>query len=331
MSSRTLFDQAKLPPSSELLHGFLEYLKAERAASEHTIINYEIDLKTFFKFIFETGRPFSVELVTDMKVLRAYLAKELEKFSRATVARRLSVIKGFLKHLHREGYIDKNVAKLISLPRQEQKLPHVLKTDDALKLLNGIPTNTLRQKRMRAIVELLYSTGIRVSELQSLTYEKIDFRAGTLTVFGKGSKERVVPMGRHCQNALRDYVDSVPEIQKRGVKTPLFLNQHGEAISVRSIQRNLREFAMEALGTTGEKVTPHTLRHSCASHLLSGGAGLREIQELLGHRSLVTTQKYTQVDVERLKASYKKAHPKEGGLKPRSEALNEKEEKSDIE
>lgn len=317
MAGKTLFDQGKLPPTPELVQGFLEFLKTEKAASDHTLINYEIDLRTFLKFLFETGKPFSVALITDMKVLRAYLAKSLEKFSRATVARRLSVIKGFLKFLHREGYIEKNIAKLISLPRQEQKLPHVLNTEDAIRLLDGIPTDTLRQKRMRAIVELLYSTGIRVSELQSLTYEKIDFRGGTLTVFGKGSKERVVPMGRHCQNALKDYVDSVPQMQKRGVKTPLFLNQHGEAISVRSIQRNLREFALEVLGTTGEKVTPHTLRHTCATHLLSGGAGLREIQELLGHRSLVTTQKYTQVDVERLKASYKKAHPKEGGLKPK--------------
>lgn len=316
-AEKTLFDQGKLPPTPELIQGFLDYLQAERAASEHTLINYEIDLRTFFKFLFESGRPFSVALITDMKILRAYLAKEIEKFSRATVARRLSVIKGFLKFLHREGYIEKNIAKLISLPRQEQKLPHILKAEDAIKLINGIPTHTLRQKRMRAIVELLYSTGIRVSELAGLTYEKIDFRNGTLTVFGKGSKERVVPMGRYCQQALRDYVDTVPSMQKRGVKTPLFLNQDGEAVSVRTIQRNLREFALEVLGTTGEKVTPHTLRHSCATHLLSGGAGLREIQELLGHRSLVTTQKYTQVDVERLKASYKKAHPKEGGLKPK--------------
>src|ERR1700754_3479732 len=119
-------------------------------------------------------------------------------------------------------------------------------------------------------------------------------------------------MGRHCQSAIRDYIDSMPMTQKRGPKTPLFLNQHGEAISVRSIQRNLREFAQEILGSTGDKVTPHTLRHSCATHLLAGGAGLREIQEMLGHQSLVTTQKYTQVDIQRLKANYKKAHPKEG-------------------
>jgi integrase/recombinase XerC len=300
------------PKVNQLLQGYLEHLKSEKSASHYTILNYEIDLRSWFKFLFDhTVGSFSLECFSDFKLLREYLGEEMKKYSRATVGRRLSVIKGFLKYLHREGILETNVAKLISLPKQGERLPFVLKPEDVIKLIEGISSDTLREKRMRGIAELLYSTGIRVSELASLTHEKIDFRAGTILVLGKGNKERVVPIGRHCQQALLNYIDSMPTHQKRGAQTPLFLNKEGEALSVRSIQRNLREFAIEILGPLGAKVTPHTLRHSCATHLLSRGAGLREIQELLGHQSLVTTQKYTQVDVERLRTAYQKTHPKE--------------------
>lgn len=315
MEQKSLFDESRFPKLPELLQGFLEHLKTEKNASPYTTLNYEIDLRNWFKFLFEqTPGQFALTRLSDFTLLRKYLAEETKKYSRATVGRRLSVIKGFLKYLHREGYLENNVAKLISLPKQGERLPFVLKPEDVLKLIEGIPSDTLREKRMRGIVELLYSTGIRVSELASLTHEKIDFRNGTLVVLGKGNKERVVPIGRHCQKALLDYIDSMPSFQKRGPSTPLFLNKEGEALSVRSIQRNLREFAIEILGPLGAEVTPHTLRHSCATHLLSRGAGLREIQELLGHQSLVTTQKYTQVDIERLKVAYQKTHPKERGL-----------------
>lgn len=312
MSSPTLFDKSHVPELPQMTEEFMEYLKGEKGSSHHTLTNYEIDLRHWFKFLFDrSGGKFDLEQLSDLKRLREFLSFEMEKYERATVARRLSVIKGFLKFLHREGWLDKNVARLISLPRKIDKLPMVLKTDEMLKLLEGIPTDTLREKRMKAIVELLYSTGIRVSELAGLTQEKVDFKTGVIRVFGKGSKERILPFGRHCQKALRDYVDSMPAFQKRGPETALFLNNEGGAVSVRTVQRNLREFATEILGPVGSRVTPHTLRHSCATHLLAGGAGLREIQELLGHRSLVTTQKYTQVDIERLKKSYQAAHPKE--------------------
>lgn len=316
MKNPTLFDGKAPQNTPELVDGFMKFLKTEKSSSEHTIINYDIDLRHFLKFLFDHHAPFSLAKICDLKIIRAFVAQEMEKYSRATVGRRLSVIKGFLKYLHREGYIEKNVAKLISLPKQEERLPNVLKPQEAIQLIEGISANTLPEKRMRAIVEMLYSTGIRVSELQGLTYENVNFNQGTILVFGKGSKERLVPMGEHCRAAILNYIDAVPHTQKRGAKTPLFLNQDGEALSVRSIQRLLRKFAQEILGAHGESVTPHTLRHSCATHLLAGGAGLREIQELLGHQSLVTTQKYTQVDIHQLKDSYKKAHPKEQGPKP---------------
>jgi integrase/recombinase XerC len=308
----TLFDETKTPPIPQLVERFLEYLKAEKNSSPHTTLNYEIDLRHWLKFLFENaGGRFGLENITELKYLREFLASETQKYSRATVCRRLSVIKGFLKFLHREGYVDRNVAGLIKLPRQEEKLPVVLKPEEIIKLIDGVPAGNLRQKRTKALMELLYSTGVRVSEAANLTYEQLDLRTGTIRVVGKGNKERAVPLGRHCQTALKDYVESIPEAQKQGQKTPVFMNQDGNPLSVRSIQRNLREFATEILGVTGEKVTPHTFRHSCATHLLARGAGLREIQELLGHRSLVTTQKYTHVDIEKLKDAYKKSHPKE--------------------
>lgn len=309
---KSLFDVGKVPSLPELTRQFLDHLKDERGSSDHTIVNYELDLRHWFKFLFDQDSArFDIKRLTDLKLLRKFLAEEAKRYERTTIARRLSVIKGFLKFLHREGHLEKNVAKLITLPRAHDKLPTVLKPEEVIRLIENIPMGTLRQKRMRAIVELLYSTGIRVSELVGLSQERVDFKASCLRVMGKGSKERLVPIGRHCQAAILDYIDSMPPSQRQGPSTPLFLNAAGGRVSVRTVQRDLRRWAIDILGVTGESVTPHTLRHSCATHLLAGGAGLREIQELLGHRSLVTTQKYTHVDIDRLKKSYQSAHPKE--------------------
>ncbi len=312
MAERDLFSEAPEVPLPAMVKDYLEYLEGERQSSRYTLINYQIDLRRWLKFLFtqDTAAPILTRM-TDLKLLRGFVSAEMKLYERTTVSRRLSVIKGFLKFLHREEYIQKNVAKLISLPKAHDKLPVILKAEQVIQLIENIPTDRLADKRTRAIIELLYSTGIRVSELIGLTYEFIDLRTGFIRVLGKGRKERVVPLGQHCQTALRDYIASVPQQQKNGIRTPLFLNGRGGPFTVRSTQRTLRRFAIEILGPAGAKVTPHTLRHSCATHLLSGGAGLREIQELLGHQSLVTTQKYTQVDLARLKKSYDKAHPKE--------------------
>ena len=249
--------------------------------------------------------------LTDLKLMRAFLAEEMKRYERSTVGRRLSVIKGFLKFLYREGHIAKNLAKLITLPKAHLKLPHVMRPEEVSKLIESTPDATLLQKRSRAMMELLYSTGMRISELVQISYGDVDFRQGTVRVVGKGDKERLIPMGRHCQKAIHDYISAMPAALTREASLPLFLNRDGGRVSVRTLQRNLRHFAVEVLGGEGMKVTPHTFRHSCATHLLARGAGLREIQELLGHESLVTTQKYTQVDTERLKRSYQAAHPKE--------------------
>ncbi len=291
---------------------FLSYLQTERSASPHTTANYELDLKDWFRYLFEKQKgEFKNSDLCDLKLLRKYLAAQSKLYEKSTLARRLSTIKGFLKFLHREGVIEKNAARILRLPRVPKKLPFVLAPEEMLKLLDEAPAENLRQKRLQAVLELLYSTGIRVSECVGLTYEQIDFAQNTLLIKGKGSKERVVPMGTHCQTAVRNYVGSVPNLVKHGSTTPLFLNRDGNKVSVRTVQRDLQAHAINVLGEKGKEVTPHTFRHSCATHLLSGGAGLREIQELLGHRSLVTTQKYTQVDTERLKRVYDKTHPRE--------------------
>jgi len=301
--------EGRLP---DWLARFLSYLETERSASPHTIANYELDLRDWFRFLFEKrAGEFQNSDLSDLKLLRRYLAAQAKQYEKSTLSRRLSTIKGFLKYLHREGEIEKNAARILRLPRVPKKLPFVLSTEEMLKILDECPHANLREKRLRAVLELLYSTGVRVSECVGLTYEQIDFQAGTLLVKGKGSKERVVPMGGHCKEAMRDYVDSIPRLVKHGSSTPLFLNREGQRVSVRTVQRDLQAHAVNVLGEKGSEVTPHTFRHSCATHLLSGGAGLREIQELLGHRSLVTTQKYTQVDTARLQRVYEKTHPRE--------------------
>jgi integrase/recombinase XerC len=296
----------------ELFDKYLEYLKNEKSSSAYTLTNYSIDLRQWMGFLWKhsEAQRDPIHALTDLTLLRKFLAEQRQKHERSTVARRLSVIKGFLKFLYREEIVEKNIAKLISLPKSEPKLPEILKPDEITQILRSIPPNTLFQKRTLAVIELLYSTGMRISELAGLSYDDVDLRNGTVRVIGKGNKERIVPMGRHCQNAIHTYIASVPSLVKSGDKTPLFLNREGDRVSVRTLQRDLRRYAVEALGPEGLKVSPHTFRHSCATHLLAAGAGLREIQELLGHESLITTQKYTQVDIERLKRSYDKAHPR---------------------
>lgn len=307
-----LFDQGELPNTAELVSFFLEYLTSERSASHHTVINYEIDLRHFIKFLSERCGPrIDFETQVTLKILRDFLGTQIKKYERSTVARRLSLIKGFLKFLHQEGYVRKNIARLIRLPRAHTRLPATLKPQEIVQLIEQLPLDCLRHKRLKAVLELLYSAGLRVSELVGLNYADLDLPKNQVRVLGKGNKERLVPIGMHCRAALGEYVKAVPALQKRGDATPTFLNRSGGRISVRSIQRELQAYAIQVLGPKGALVTPHTFRHSCATHLLANGAGLREIQELLGHRTLVTTQKYTHLDIERLKVSYRSAHPKE--------------------
>ncbi len=299
------------PNFPKLLEQFAEYLKIERGASKYTLINYQIDLRHWWKSLFlKNSGKIEWSHLEDLKNLRQFITQQLKKHKRTTVHRRLSSMKTFLKFLHQEGYIKKNVAKLLQIPKLPTTLPVVLKPEQVIQLIESLPSATLSEKRFHAIIELLYSTGVRVSEVAALTTDRIDLKQGIIRVKGKGSKERIVPIGRHCQTAIRYYIEAKPRGNKVE-KGPLFVGENGKGISVRSIQRTLKQQAIQILGPIGASVTPHTLRHSCATHLLSNGAGLREIQELLGHVSLITTQKYTHVDTERLKTAYSKSHPRQ--------------------
>ena len=337
MKTPTFFNRAPEPRIPELIQQFMEYLKNEKDSSHHTLVNYEIDLRHWIRFLSEQnpGRSFGLSRMTDLKCLREFLAKEIESYERTTVSRRLSVIKGFLKFLHREGHIKKNVGKLISLPRAHDKLPGVLKQEDVLRLIENIPTQRLPDKRMRAIIELLYSTGVRVSELANLTHEKIDFRQGCILVFGKGQQGTARPDGAPLPGGLARLYRFHAGAPETGAPDAGFSQPSGAAPVRSHHPENFAHFrAGDSRHRGSERVSPHTLRHSCATHLLARGAGLREIQELLGHQSLVTTQKYTHVDIQRLKRSYKQAHPKERaweeGESPVDAEVEENEEEGSV-
>ena len=316
MPTPTLFD-GRSPEAPQLVTAYLDYLKSSKGASPHTLVNYEIDLRHLMKFLSSRCGPRIDFETISLKILREFLSQQLKQFERATVARRLSLVKSFLKYLHQEGVVEKNIARLIRLPRAHIKLPFTLRAEEIILLITTLPKEHLIYRRLRAILELLYSSGVRVSELAQLNYSDVDLQKGQIHVWGKGSRERIVPIGMNCRTAIGEYIRSVPQTQKKGSATPLFLNRDGKRVSIRTIQRQLQTFAIETLGPKGASVTPHTFRHSCATHLLSAGAGLREIQELLGHQTLVTTQKYTHLDSDRLKAVYQATHPRERKNRPK--------------
>jgi integrase/recombinase XerC len=237
--------------------------------------------------------------------LRRYLA-ELHKINqRTSIARKLSTLRTFFRYLVREGFLTCNPAEGLSTPKVSSYLPKTLSVDEAHALMERGYGSTLLDLRDRAIVELLYSSGLRVSELTGLDVGALDLREQLVRVLGKGRKERIVPVGRKAYEALVTYLEArgMPDAED-----PLFVNARGGRLTTRSVQRNLK-FRLIKAGLIKD-ISPHALRHSFATHLLDGGADLRAIQELLGHASLSTTQKYTQVSVDQLMAVYDKAHPR---------------------
>ncbi len=282
------------------LEKFLSYLEIEKNYSKHTLVNYQVDLKEFFAFIGETP----IEKV-DYLILRRYLAKIREKDHKPrTIARKLSSMRSLMKFLTREGYIKNNPSSLLTTPKLDKKLPEFLTEDEAVKLLEAPDLKSEFGLRDRAILETLYSTGVRVSELVGLDVERVDFIANVAKVFGKGKKERLVPIGDKALFAIRQYLEK----RKHQAAKPLFLNKNGTRISTRSIC-NITEKYIRKTGTR-ESISPHALRHSFATHLLNRGADLRCVQELLGHVNLSTTQIYTHMTTEKLRSVYEKAHPR---------------------
>ncbi|MEW6171277.1 MAG: tyrosine recombinase XerC [Candidatus Omnitrophota bacterium] len=278
---------------------FLRYLEIEKNASKHTLLNYKLDLDNFKKFL-DTKTLQQVDYLEIRKYL-AYL-KQINLKSR-TVARRLSCLKSFFHFLTKEGYAKVNPALAISNPKLEKKLPIFLSEEEVTKLIESPSLETPAGLRDRAILETLYSTGIRVSELTALNFDSIDFISGIVKVLGKGKKERLVPIGDKAIRSIRNYLD-----KRNNQSTILFLNKNNRRLSDRGIRLILDKYIH--LISLREKISPHVLRHTFATHLLNHGADLRSVQELLGHASLSTTQIYTHVTIQRLKDVYNQAHPR---------------------
>lgn len=285
---------------------FTSYLADERNLSPHTRAAYLRDLAEFGDFLARHGGAGREQLArVDSFVLRRYLAELHKRNQRTSIARKLSTLRTFFRYLVREGLLAGNPAEGLATPKLNHYLPKTLSVDEATALMERGYNGTLLDLRDRAICELFYSSGLRVSELTGLDVGALDLRENLVRVLGKGRKERIVPVGRKAHEALQSYLDArgAPADQE-----PLFVNARGGRLTPRSVQRNLKVRLLKA-GLIKD-ISPHALRHSFATHLLDGGADLRAIQELLGHASLSTTQKYTQVSVDQLMAVYDKAHPR---------------------
>ena len=289
---------------------FLDYLTFERNVSVNTVAAYRDDLESFLGFLCNDYFTIARDLIElqriDHLTIRAYLAHlARRKLARTSIARHLSALRSFFKYLMREGIVEMNPARSVATPRREKHLPSVMQTSDIAILLEQPDLSNKLGIRDLAWMELLYASGLRISELVGIDLDDIELRARLVKVRGKGSKERIVPFGSKAEEAIRAYLavrNAEPDEQA------LFVNYRGERITTRSVRRLFDGYLRDASLRKG--ISPHTMRHSFATHLLNAGADLRGIQELLGHASLSTTQKYTHLNDWQLIAVYRKAHPR---------------------
>jgi integrase/recombinase XerC len=301
----------------DLLDRYINYLRYERNASPHTIRNYQSDLLQFRDYLKE-GNPEAVVDVgcVDAMRIRGFLGflYEREK-KKSSIGRKLAAVRAFYKFLAKEGALTSNPAATVSTPKLDKTLPRIMTEEEMNSFLDcvakAVPDGDPLMRRDRAILEMLYASGLRVSELVGLDLRSVNFGDEMLLVRGKGRKERIVPFGSKAKQALDEYLPVRQKIlaeEKKGSQTALFLNARGDRLTTRSIDRLVKKYVL----TFGPnvKVSPHSLRHAFASHLLTEGADLRAIQEMLGHSSLSTTQKYTQVSIKQLMEVYDKTHPK---------------------
>jgi integrase/recombinase XerC len=304
----------------EQLRAFLDYIRLNRNASTHTVAAYDTDLSQFVQFAAEyTGKGTRLEPKhLDLEVIRGFLGElHRERQSRATVARKVSAVRTFFRYLRREGFVDTDPAALVIAPRREQKVPAHLSVDEMSHLLDTPDTSSPLGRRDRAILELFYASGMRLSELVGLDMEDLDLAGRMVRVMGKGRKERIVPFNQKAAGALRLWLKdrhallANPKSQARRsnvYEAPLFVNARGGRLTGRSVQRLLARYVTSCSTRFG--ISPHALRHSFATHLLQAGADLRAIQELLGHVRLSTTQRYTHVNAAQLLEVYRKSHPR---------------------
>lgn len=288
------------------IEAFLNFLLAERGMSEKTASAYSRDL---MGLQMATGATHPSQITT--QAIRAHLSNLLQKGrARTTIARNLACFRSFFRFLMRQGMLSTNPTEGIRSPKPEKHLPAYLTVDQAVGLLHHSSSNTFHSLRDNAILELLYSTGIRVSELCGLNLNDLQLSLGIIKVHGKGGKDRIVPFGNMAKEAIKAYVVRRNELLERFKieQDAVFINERGGRLTPRSVQRLMERRRIEA--GLGQDITPHSLRHSMATHMLEGGADLRSIQELLGHASLATTQRYTHLDMDRLTDVYRLAHPR---------------------
>jgi len=291
----------------EVFNRYINYLDAERNASHYTVRNYTHDLLDFFSYL--KSKKISSLNEVDKQVLRGYLSHLMkEGFARVSISRKLSAIRSFYRYLLREELVETSPIADTSSPKLDKRLPKFLTPEEAVRLLESPDSSTALGQRDRALMELLYASGLRVSELVSLDLEQINLETNEIRVWGKGAKERMVLMGKPAAAALASYLSQGrPRLLGKKKGYALFLNHDGGRLTERSIQRILRKYTRVA--GIKKRVHPHLLRHTFATHLLDGGADLRVVQELLGHASLVSTQIYTHVTQSRARKVYLSAHP----------------------
>ncbi|MDY7092599.1 MAG: tyrosine recombinase XerC [Acidobacteriota bacterium] len=300
-----------------LIHDFLDHLRDARGLSEHTLRAYGHDLEEFVDFLERDylGREGVEPQEVEAAAVRAFLASlGRRKVTAATQSRALSAVRSLFRHAHREGLVEHSPARSVRGPKLPKKLPRTLRPAEVETLLEAVDGEDPLARRDRALLELLYATGLRVSELVGLDWNDLDLPERTLRVLGKGKKERIVPFGRRAAEALDQWLDHWEEVRARQEgalleeSQPLFLHHRGGRLSARSVRRRLDQAVEKAALASGAH--PHALRHSFATHLLEGGADLRTIQELLGHSSLSTTQRYTHLELDRLLNVYHQSHPR---------------------
>jgi integrase/recombinase XerC len=309
------------PPSFEkpgFIQQFIQYLSLEKNASPHTCRCYRKDLEGFEDFLRSSGMYLNPAGVVEIKgvdrlAIRKYMSFLHRKNKKSSIARKISTLRSFFKYLIREQVISSNPAKSVSTPKVEKTLPTTLTVDEAFRLMESPqslpekPSDVSKENRLRdrAILELLYSSGVRVSELVGLNLNQLDSDLGIARVMGKGRKERIVPVGAKAIEALKAYLEDRRVF--RG-EDPIFVNSFGGRLTTRSVGRLIKKYTRHS--GIFRKVSPHSLRHTFATHLLDAGADIREIQEMLGHSSLSTTQRYTHVSMGKLMEVYDKAHPR---------------------
>jgi integrase/recombinase XerD len=293
---------------------FLDHLAVERGVAPNTIAAYRRDLRLYLGHLGQRGvrTPSQVSEEDVSEFVAGLREREYapgRRYSGATVARALAAVRGFHRYLVREGLVSSDPAEPVDAPRVPRALPKALSLDEVEALLTAVPADGAASLRDRAILETLYAAGLRISELTALNLEDLDLDDATVRCLGKGSKERVVPLGRAAVQALRTYLaDSRPALSKGRSDASVFLNARGRRLTRQGCWKLLKKYAMRASVT--RRISPHTLRHSFATHLLDGGADIRAVQELLGHASVSTTQVYTLVSQETLRAVYDAAHPR---------------------